>query len=205
MSLPRVKTQLLCVHGLQRWRMRWDQLFADLEGQADAADAAELAAEVADRTRREVGRLRLVDRLRAAHGARVVLRVRSGTVLTGTVADVGADWVLVEEAGARASLVPLGAVLALSGVGPRSELPGEEGEVEQRLDLRYALRRLVRDRAPVEVLLTDGTVVTGTFDRVAADHADLAQHLPAEARRTKSVRQVLLVPLGAVALVRLVA
>jgi transcription termination factor Rho len=93
-------------------------------------------------------------------------------------------------------------VLALSGVGVRSEVPGSEGAVEQRLDLRYALRRLVRDRAAVEVVLVDGTVVAGTFDRVAADHVDLAQHAPDEARRARAVRQVLLLPLSALALVR---
>lgn len=185
--------------------MRWDQLFADLEGQAAAAEAIELAAEVADRTRREVGRLGLVHRLRAAHGASLVVRVLGGEVLTGTVADVGADWVLLEQGGARASLVPLAAVVALSGLGARTELPGSEGVVAQRLDLRYALRRLVRDRAAVEVVLADGTCVTGTFDRVGADHAELAQHLPEQARRARAVHQVLLVPLLAIAVVRLVA
>jgi hypothetical protein len=182
--------------------MRWDQLFADLEGQADAAAAAELASELADRTRRELGRLRLVDRLRAAHGVRLVLRVRGAGVLTGTVADVGADWVLLEEPDGRGALVPLEGVLALSGVGSRSELPGSEGEVESRFDLRFALRRLVRDRSPVEVVLVDGTAVAGTLDRVAADHVDLAQHAPEEARRARAVRQVLLLPLNALAVVR---
>lgn len=182
--------------------MRWEELFADLESQADAAEAAELAAEVAERTRREVGRLRLVDRLRAAVGAAVVLRLRGAGVLTGAVVDVGADWVLLEEPDGRGALVPLREVLALSGVGARSDLPGSEGEVEQRLDLRYALRRLVRDRAAVEVVLLDGTAVAGTLDRVAADHVDLAQHPPEEARRARAVQQVLLVPLSALALVR---
>lgn len=185
--------------------MRWDLLFADLEGQAEEADAAERAAEVAERTRLEVGRLRLVDRLRAAAGARVVLRAQGGQVLTGRVADVGADWVLLEETGARAALVPLQSVLALSGVGARSDLPGSEGEVEARLDLRYALRRLVRDRAVVELVLGDGTTVSGTLDRVTADHVDLAQHQPEEVRRARAVQQVLLVPLRALAVVRLVA
>lgn len=185
--------------------VRWEDLFADLEGQADAALAAELAAEVAERTRQEVGRLRLVDRLRAASGSEVVLRLRGAGVLAGTVADVGADWVLVAEAEGTGALLPLREVLALSGVGVRSELPGSEGEVEQRLDLRYALRRLVRDRAAVEVILLDGTTVCGTFDRVAADHVDLAQHAPDEARRARAVRQVLLLPLTALALVRVAA
>lgn len=182
--------------------MRWEHLFADLEGQADAVAAAELAAEVADRTRREVGRLRLVDRLRAARGTRLVLRVGGAGVLTGSVVDVGADWVLLEEPDGRGALVPLAGVVALSGVGARSELPGSEGAVEERFDLRFALRRLVRDRATVEVVLTDGTAVAGTFDRVAADHVDLAQHEAGQARRARAVRQVLLVPLTALALVR---
>ena len=182
--------------------VRWEELFADLESQADAAEAAELAAEVAERTRHEVGRLRLVDRLRVATGGTVVVRVRGAGALTGQVADVGADWVLLEEPDGRAALVPLREVLALSGVGARSDLPGSEGAVEQRLDLRYALRRLVRDRAAVEVVLVDGTAVAGTLDRVAADHVDLAQHAAGQARRARAVQQVLLLPLGALALVR---
>lgn len=182
--------------------VRWEELFADLEGQAEAAHAAELAAEVAERTRREIGRLRLVDRLRAAPGATVVVRLRGAGALQGTVADVGSDWVLLEEPDGGGALVPLREVLALSGVGARSELPGAEGAVEERLDLRYALRRLVRDRAAVQVVLVDGTVVAGTLDRVAADHVDLAQHEPDQVRRARAVRQVLLVPVSALALVR---
>jgi hypothetical protein len=202
-QLRGVKTRLRRVSGFGTLAgVRWEQLFADLEGQADAAAAAELAAEVAERTRREVGRLRLVDRLRAAHGTRLVLRAQGAGVVTGLVADVGADWVLLEEPDGRGVLVPQPAVVALSGLGGRSELPGSEGEVEQRLDLRYALRRLVRDRTTVELVLIDGTAVAGTLDRVAADHVDLAQHDAAEARRARAVRQVLLLPLGALALVR---
>jgi len=182
--------------------VRWDALFADLEAQLDAVQVEDRSGEVADRTRREVARLRFVDRLRAARSRPVVLRLQGAGVLTGDVADVGADWVLLEEPGGGAALVSLWAVVALSGVGTRSELPGSEGEVERRFDLRFALRKLVRDRTVVELTLLDGTRVTGTLDRVGADHVDLAQHEPEEPRRASAVRQVLLVPVAAVALVR---
>jgi len=182
--------------------VRWDALFSDLEAQLDAVQAEDLSGEVAERTRREVARLRVVDRLRAARGREVVVRLLGAGALSGEVADVGADWVLLEERGGGGALVSLGALVALTGVGVRSELPGSEGEVERRFDLRFALRKLVRDRTVVAVTLVDGTEVTGTLDRVAADHLDLAQHPADEPRRAAAVRQVLLLPVAAVALVR---
>jgi hypothetical protein len=116
--------------------------------------------------------------------------------------DAGVDWVLLEETGLREVLVPLAAVLAVTGVGSRSAAPGAEGEVARRLDLRWALRGLARDRAGVAVVLRDGTTVSGTLDRVGADHVDVAEHAPGEPRRASAVRQVRLVPLSALALLR---
>jgi hypothetical protein len=181
--------------------MRWQALFDDLEGQFDAAQAAELASEVAERTRRETALLRLVDRLRAAQGALVAVSLPGAGVLRGRLLDAGADWLLLDEGGAREVLVPLGAVLGLTGLGPHSAAP-EEGPVAKRLDLRWALRGLSRSRSGVALGLVDGSLVTGTLDRVARDHLDLAEHGLGEARRAAAVRQVRLVPLTAVALVR---
>ena len=182
--------------------MRWQALFDDLEAQLAAADLAELQAEVADRTRREAGLVRLVDRLAAATGQELTVVLGQAGVLRGCLLDAGVDWMLVEETGAREVLVPLGAVLGITGLVAQSGTPGAEGEVGRRLDLRWALRALVRSRTGVSLVLRDGSALGGTLDRVAADHLDLAEHAPGEPRRAGAVRQVRLVPLTAVALVR---
>jgi hypothetical protein len=122
-------------------------------------------------------------------------------VLRGRVLDAGADWLLLDEGGAREVLVPLAAVLGFSGLGPQSAVP-DEGPVAKRLDLRWALRALARSRSGVALGLLDGSLVSGTLDRVAKDHLDLAEHGLGEARRAAAVRQVRLVPLSAIAFVR---
>lgn len=125
----------------------------------------------------------------------------AGTV-HGQLLDAGVDWLLLAEAGEREVLIPLASVLSVTGLGARIEAPGSEGEVGRRLDLRWALRGLARSRAGVALVLRDGSALTGTLDRVGADHVDVAEHAPGEARRAGAVRQVRLVPLPAVALVR---
>jgi hypothetical protein len=182
--------------------MRWQALFDDLEAQAEAAEAADLAAEVADRTRRERGLLRILDRLLPVEGHPVAVTVVGAGPVRGRLVDAGVDWLLLEEAAQREVLVPLPSVLGITGLGPRSGAPGAEGEVGRRLDLRWALRGLARSRAGMSVVLRDGSVVTGTLDRVGDDHVDLAEHLPGEARRVEAVRQVRLIPLTALALLR---
>jgi hypothetical protein len=182
--------------------MRWQALFDDLEAQLSAAEAAELQAEVADRIRREAGLVRVVDRLTSATGQEVAVALGAAGVLRGRVLDAGVDWLLVEETGAREVLVPLVAVLGVTGLVAQTGVPGAEGEVGRRLDLRWALRALARSRAGVALVLRDGSVVSGTLDRVAADHLDLAEHAPGEPRRAGAVRQVRLVPLAAITLVR---
>lgn len=181
--------------------MRWQGLFDDLEAQFDAAQAAELAGEVAERTRRESALLRLGDRLRAAQGAAVTVALPGAGGVRGRLLDAGADWLLLEEGGAREVLVPLAAVLGVAGLGPRSAAP-DDSPVAKRLDLRWALRGLARSRTGVALGLVDGSLVTGTLDRVGADHLDLAEHGLGELRRAGAVRQVRLVPLSALAFVR---
>jgi hypothetical protein len=182
--------------------MRWQALFQDLEAQLEAAQAAELAGEVAERSRLEAGRVLLADRLTAAAGHPLTVTLPGAGVLRGTLLDAGVDWLLLDEGAGREALVPLAAVLGVTGVGRASSAPDAGGAVGKRLDLRWALRGLARGRAGVAVQLVDGATVHGTVDRVGADHVDLAEHAPGEVRRASQVRGVRLVPLSAVALVR---
>jgi hypothetical protein len=181
---------------------RWERLFADLEAVAEYDGRAELAAEIADRTRGEVGRFRLTDRLRATVGHEVSLVLRTDQPAVGIVREVGPDWVLLAEHQAREVLVPLAAVCQVLGLGDLSAQPVSEGRVAAKLDLRYALRRLARDRAPLTVTVLDGGVLHGTCDRVGADFVEFAEHAPGEPRRAVAVRRVTTVPIGALLLVR---
>ena len=178
--------------------MRWTALFDDLEAQLEAAQAAERSAEVAERARREAALLGLLDRLRPGVGGLVAVHLPGPVVLRATLLDCGTDWLLLGEQGGREVLVPLHAVLGVTGVG-RTAVAGATSAVAKRLDLRWALRGIARSRAGVTLGLTDGTLLHGTLDRVGADHLDLAEHAPGEARRPAAVRQVRLVPLHALA------
>jgi hypothetical protein len=182
--------------------MRWDRLFDDLDSQADALAGTELDAEVTERTRIEVTRLGVVDRLRAAVDHPVEVRCVGAGSVHGRLAGVGADWLLVAEPFGREALVPLASVLAIRGLGRWSEVPGTEGRVAGRLGLRQALRGIARDRAAVQLLLTDGTPAAGTVDRVGADFLEVAEHPIGEPRRPSSVIRVTTVPLSALGVLR---
>lgn len=182
--------------------MRWKALFDDLEAQVEAAERSELDAEVRDRTRREHALLRTFDRLAGALGQNLTVTVWGAGSVSGRLLDAGLDWLLLEEPGAREVLIPLSAVLGIGGLGARSSVPGAEGAVGRRLDLRWALRGLARSRAGLWVQLRDASVLSGTVDRVGSDHVELAEHGPGEPRRASAVRGVRLVPLDALSLLR---
>jgi hypothetical protein len=165
-------------------------------------EAAELTSEVADRTRREVARFRLVDRLRPTFGHTVTVFTLGGGKIAGTVAGVGSDWLLVAEEHRLEALVPLDAITGITGLGGLTASPGSEGKVAARLTLGYALRGIARDRAAVLVALRDASAVTGTIDRVGADFFEMAEHGPAEVRRTRDIRGVRTVPFAGVSFVR---
>lgn len=181
---------------------RWAALFADLEGQFEAADAAELAAEVAERSRQEFAQSLLLDRVRGAVGGRAVLALLGVGVVHGTWAGCGPDWVLVrEEAGSELLGVPA-ALLWVRDLPRAAAAVSSGGMVAARWHLRLALRALARERVRVRLILTDGTTLGGTLDRVGRDYVELAEHPADEPRRAAAVTAISLVPLVALAAVR---
>jgi hypothetical protein len=179
--------------------MRWIDLFADLEGQAVGLAAQDLRDEIAERTRIEAGRLTLAARLGGALGCEIEVRCVGAGTLRGRLGRVGAGWLLLDEVGGTEALVPAASVLAVSGLGRWSSVP-PAATVE--LGLRSALRRIVRDRAPVRAVLIDGAVVAGTVDRVGVDFVEIAEHPLDLPRRAAAVTGVRVVPFGGVGVVR---
>jgi hypothetical protein len=182
--------------------MRWDGFFADLEAQAAALSAAERDAEIDDRTRSEVGRLGLVDRLGGAVGSQVRVSCRGNLMLTGRLARLHPEWLLIVEGSGREAVVALPAVLALGDLGSLSAAPGTMAVVDSRFSLALALRAIARDRSAVRLHLADGSALDGTLDRVGADFVELAEHPAGEARRRSAVRQQWVVATGAVVALR---
>jgi hypothetical protein len=161
--------------------MRWDGLFADLEGQLEAEHRAERDAEVAERTRIERGAVDLPSRLLAQVGAQTRLRLVTGAQHEGTLTDVGADWLLLREA-RRELLVPTVALVSVADLAPRTR----DDRAARRFGLGYALRLLARDRCPVLVSDRSG-------------HLDLAEHALGEPRRAGNLRGRRTVPFAGLA------
>jgi hypothetical protein len=192
----------------QHWSSdaRWSALFGDLEAQFAGEQAAEDVDALAGRSRYEAGRRTLVERLRASSGNLVRLGLPARDPISLVIAEVGPDWLLGEEtapAGAEC-LVRLGAISWIEGLGRYADAR-EPGRVWARLDLRHAIRGLAQQRAQVSVGLSEKHWEQGTFDRIYADHADLALHAAGEPRRPGSLTGVRAIPFAAISVIRRLA
>src|SRR4051794_3533106 len=181
--------------------MRWQQLFADLTAQFDEAEAAAELAESASRTRAEVGAVPLSSRLAGSAGAVVRVRCRGAGQGARSLADVGADWVLVVDERGAESVIATRAVTSVTGLGRRTVVEEDGGRPRVQFDLRLVLRAVARDRSAVVLTTDDGVVLAGTLDRVGRDFVELAEHPVGEPRRAAAVRAVHTVALAAVAVV----
>jgi hypothetical protein len=71
------------------------------------------------------------------------------------------------------------------------------GPSAARLDLRWLLGRLARDRGHLRLHRVGGGAVDGTIDRVGADHVELAVHDADVPRRRSEILEHRVVPLAA--------
>lgn len=181
---------------------RFERLFADMEAELAAADSLELSYEVADRARGEFAQMRMVDRLRAAVGASIVITVPEVGAVTGELRDVGADWLLLKDPHGAENLIPLHAVRTVDGLPALSAQPGSEGKVEAGRGLRVALRRLARDRVQLRLHVGISHPIDATIDRVGNDFIEVAVHPIGEPRRARAVRQVRCVMVPSLVLAR---
>lgn len=148
--------------------VRWESLFADLQGQWDAAQRADDEARIADLAELEMGRTQLADRLRARRAASLTLRLTDGSDVTGLVLDAAPQWLLLQT-GERRSLVPVAAVTA---AWPLGQVAPEAGVVESRLGVAHVLRAVAREGATVRIRST-AVDVRGQIVRVGSDHLDV--------------------------------
>jgi hypothetical protein len=185
--------------------MRWDELFADLEGQLEHGLGAEEREAELEEERLRIGRATMRDRVAAIGAEPLRVRLVDGSQAEVVPRTVGRDWVSGDLVGSTAQVVlPLHAVAALLPTAAqldRSLEPVSLGTVTDRIGLAFVLRDLARRRRTLQ-LTTSGGVLSGTIDRVGRDHLDLAVH-PADGwRRASAVTRVEVLALTQLLLVR---
>jgi hypothetical protein len=200
MSIPCVYVRLTTRDTLLD--VRWERLFDDLEAQLARSGQEEFAAEISDRTRREIAQVQLLDRLRRAVGTPLDLTIDGAGALQGVVRRVGQGWLLVKVASQPEVVIAAHAILAIRGLPVAAVEPGSIGVVESRLDLGHILRGIARDRTQMTVVLRNGSSLFGTVDRVGADFVDLAEHALGEPRRASDVSARRTVPYPAISVLR---
>jgi hypothetical protein len=169
-------------------RVRWQRLFDDLEARFEAEERAAAEVDVADLVRAERSQIPLLDRLRAHLGESLLCSFGPEVaMLSGDLVDLGADWILMDS-GSTQTLVPLGALQYVSGLS--AAVVSDPRIVARKLALNSVLRGLARDRALLGIRLRAGDLLTGTLDRVGADHMDVAVHPDDVPRRNRSVSGV---------------
>lgn len=204
--------------------MRWDNLFDDLEGQFEKECGAMSHHEALDEERQRQGRLVMQERLRNltpldAGGRQqtpvdvLAVTLTSGIELGLVLLRHGRDWCAVEISTPRGlsgqALLPITAIASVSmspdqlraSLGrPGVEVPPSPG-IADRIGLSFVLRDLCRRRSTVEVHHC-GATFHGTLDRVSDDHCELAIHAVDVPRRNAHVRQVLLMAMSHITMVR---
>ncbi len=158
-------------------RVTWDSLddlFADLEAQAEGLHLAERDAELADRSQGEYASVTLASRLHGSVGATLGLRVLGVGRLVGQVVRSGSDWLLLAaESSGQQWVIRFAAVDEVRGA-PHRAVSEPARSVTSRLGIRSALREMAESGSGAVLWRTDGTQVRGLPVRTGADFVEVA-------------------------------
>jgi len=141
--------------------MRWDRLFADLEGEADHLSRVERDALVAELTDETWGKTTWLELL----GGSVVLDVRGIGHVTGELAGVH-DRLLRLRGDAGDRLIATSAVVEVVQSGHRGAPPTR---IDAALGWASALRRLRDADEVIRMDLGDGREIVGRIDAIGQD------------------------------------
>lgn len=204
-----------------RERMRWDNLFHDLETQLDAEHASATRDRQRERQREQISQATLVDRVRALHSISSRLACVVGVrPLDCEIDSLGRDWFSGEIFGhgshlgyavvsvahiTRVSMPALSATHSAEVLIANTEaLAGKKlsGPIRlvDKIPFRIVLRDLCRRRKPLTLVTSEGSF-SGTLDSVAADYIELARHGADVARRQSLIERIELIPIAAVQIV----
>lgn len=177
-----------------------DRILDRIDAFADPSAPEQVGAAAEDLARAERARLQLTDRLRGGLGARLRLHLENGSVLTGVLRAVGADWCELELDGARGSrgIAPLARIGMLEGLGARHR--EADGALGANRSLGSRLRELQDEGRMLSAQTSAGTV-RGRLTAVGADSLDLAITDDATSAGSGAPR-TMTVPVSAVILLR---
>ncbi len=159
------------MHGDDRFESPFDDLFDDLEQQAEGLALGERDAEVAEQRRAEYAEVELASRLFGSVGTRLVLGVSGLGTVTGVLRRAGDGWCLLTAESSQ-WVVRLSALTSVRGLAERGVAPPAR-PVTSRLGTGSALRRLAQTRAETVVHRVDGSLVRGPLGRVGADFVEV--------------------------------
>jgi hypothetical protein len=153
------------------WEQSMFAVFDDLEQQADGLHRTERDAEVAELTVAEYARVGLGSRVHASLGRDLRVGLEGGQTVSGRVARVGQDWLLLVSGGVEWVLT-LHGVVTIEGLSTRADSE-ETWSVADRLSLRSVLRRISASGEPCTVHLRGDRQVEGRLGRIGRDFVEL--------------------------------
>lgn len=180
--------------------MRWNDLFADLEGQLEFGHWQHMEQDAAELTRGMWSELMLMDRLRATIGDQVRIVLKDGRNQMMHVETVGPNWLGgLDETGAV--LIVRDAIVGVDANLRRAVVPSKPLRAGPSMAAIY--RGLARRREALQIIGASGDVIAeGTIDRVGQDHLDVAMHARDEFRRSAALQGMRIVAFDAILMVR---